>query len=137
MKHLLNDLSEDEKNSIREQHTGGKKIVIENFDKLVNTKLGDAKPYLTEQTEDLNINKSIQCFLNKRLNAGLKVDGLMGDNTEKAIESYQSKIGVYPTDGIWGNDTESKMTESDKKMLEECINEHSDIIDKVLRWFGL
>ena len=48
MKHLLNDLSEDEKNKIREQHTGGKKIVIENFDKLVNTKLGDAKPYLNE-----------------------------------------------------------------------------------------
>ncbi len=49
MKHLLNDLSEEEKNRIREQHTGGKKIVIENFNKLVNTKLGDAKPFLNEQ----------------------------------------------------------------------------------------
>ena len=48
MKHLLNDLSEEEKNRIREQHTGGKKIMIENFNKLVNTKLGDARP-LTEQ----------------------------------------------------------------------------------------
>ena len=37
-------LSEEEKNRIREQHTGGKKIMIENFNKLVNTKLGDAKP---------------------------------------------------------------------------------------------
>lgn len=45
MKHLLNDLSEEEKNKIREQHTGGKKIVIENFNKLVNTKLGDTKPF--------------------------------------------------------------------------------------------
>jgi len=49
MKHLLNDLSEEEKNRIREQHTGGKKLVIENFDKLVNTKLGDAKPLLSEE----------------------------------------------------------------------------------------
>ena len=48
MKHLLNDLSDEEKNGIREQHSGGKKIVIENFDKLINTKLGDAKPYLNE-----------------------------------------------------------------------------------------
>lgn len=44
MKHLLNNLSEEEKNRIREQHTGGKKLVIENFNKLINTKLGDAKP---------------------------------------------------------------------------------------------
>jgi hypothetical protein len=51
MKHLLNDLSEEEKNRIREQHSGGKKIVIENFNKLINTKLGDAKPYLNEEKE--------------------------------------------------------------------------------------
>jgi hypothetical protein len=51
MKHLLNDLSDEEKNRIREQHSGGKKIVIENFKKLVDTKLGDAKPYLNEEEE--------------------------------------------------------------------------------------
>ena len=51
MKHLLNDLSDEEKNRIREQHSGGKKIVIENFNKLINTKLGDAKPYLNEEEE--------------------------------------------------------------------------------------
>jgi hypothetical protein len=55
MKHLLNNLSEEEKNRIREQHTGGKKIIIENFNKLVNTKLGDAKP-LTEQEEETPVN---------------------------------------------------------------------------------
>jgi hypothetical protein len=49
MKHLLNDLSEEEKNRIREQHTGGKKIMIENFNKLVNTKSGDVKLFLNEQ----------------------------------------------------------------------------------------
>jgi hypothetical protein len=54
MKHLLNDLSDEEKNNIREQHIGGKKLVIENFNKLVNTKLGDSKPFLNE---DKNIPK--------------------------------------------------------------------------------
>lgn len=48
MKHLLNNLSEEEKNSIREQHTGGMKIAIDNFKRLVETKQGDVKPYLNE-----------------------------------------------------------------------------------------
>jgi hypothetical protein len=50
MKHLLNNLSEEEKNSILEQHQeGGKKIVIENFNKLVNTKSGDVKPLINKK----------------------------------------------------------------------------------------
>jgi hypothetical protein len=51
MKHILNDMSEQEKNSIREQHTGGMKVMTENFSKLINSKLGDSKP-LVEQKED-------------------------------------------------------------------------------------
>jgi hypothetical protein len=49
MKHILNNLTEEEKNSIREQHTGGKKIMIENFNKLINSKLGDSKPLMEEE----------------------------------------------------------------------------------------
>jgi hypothetical protein len=49
MKHILNNLSEEEKNSIREQHTGGMKVMTENFNKLLNSKLGDAKPFINEQ----------------------------------------------------------------------------------------
>jgi len=51
MKHLLNNLSEEEKNSIREQHTGGMKVVNERFNEMVNKVLGDAKPYLSEQQD--------------------------------------------------------------------------------------
>jgi hypothetical protein len=50
MKHILNNLSEEEKNAIREQHTGGMKVMTENFSKLLNSKLGDAKP-IVEQKE--------------------------------------------------------------------------------------
>jgi hypothetical protein len=56
MKHLLNNLTEQEKNSIREQHSGGMKVVTENFSKLTNTKSGDVKT-LVEQNSN-NTNKS-------------------------------------------------------------------------------
>ena len=47
MKHILNDLSEQEKNAIREQHTGGMKVMTENFSRLLNSKLGDSKPLVS------------------------------------------------------------------------------------------
>jgi hypothetical protein len=49
MKHILNNLSNEEKNSIREQHTGGMKVMTESFSRLLNAKLGDAKPLVKEQ----------------------------------------------------------------------------------------
>ena len=49
MKHILNNLSEQEKNAIREQHTGGMKVVTENFHRLLGSKLGDSKPLVNEQ----------------------------------------------------------------------------------------
>ncbi len=51
MKHLLNDLSEQEKNSIREQHTGGMKVMTENFSRLLNSKSGDVKTLVEEQSK--------------------------------------------------------------------------------------
>lgn len=53
MKHLLNDLSEEVKNSIREQHTGGMKVMTENFSKLLNTKSGTVKLVVTEQQREM------------------------------------------------------------------------------------
>jgi len=49
MKHLLNNISEEEKNRIREQHTGGMRIATDKFKMLVETKQGDVKLYLSEQ----------------------------------------------------------------------------------------
>jgi hypothetical protein len=51
MKHLLNNISEEEKNNIREQHTGGMKIAIDNFRRLVETKQGDVKPYMIKEVD--------------------------------------------------------------------------------------
>ena len=52
MKHLLNNISEEEKNSIREQHTGGMNLMIENFNKLISSKSGDVKPLVNEQHKE-------------------------------------------------------------------------------------
>ena len=54
MKHLLNNLTDIEKDSIRKQHTGGMKVMTENFSKLINSKLGDSKPLLSEQTNEFS-----------------------------------------------------------------------------------
>jgi ElaB/YqjD/DUF883 family membrane-anchored ribosome-binding protein len=53
MKHILNNLSEEEKNAIREQHTGGMTVMTEKFSKLTESKLGDSKPFINEQEGDL------------------------------------------------------------------------------------
>ena len=70
MKHLLNNLSEEEKNSIRSKHTGGMKLTNENFSRLVNSKLGDSKPLLKENrglikegfVQELNKDQAVYVF---------------------------------------------------------------------------
>lgn len=46
MKHLLNNLSEHEKNHIREQHTDKIKIDTSKFRRLMESKLGDVRPIM-------------------------------------------------------------------------------------------
>jgi len=54
MKHLLNNLSEQEKNSIREQHEGGMKLDTSRFRTLLENKSGNVKPLVeNEEEEDL------------------------------------------------------------------------------------
>lgn len=48
MKHLLNEMSEEEKNNIRSQHTDSISVNTENFKKLVENKLGNVKPLINE-----------------------------------------------------------------------------------------
>ena len=52
MKHILNDLSSDEKNKIREQYEGGMNVDVSKFKKLLETKLGDVKPLVMEELND-------------------------------------------------------------------------------------
>jgi hypothetical protein len=49
MKHLLNEMSFEERQSILEQHSGGKSIDTSKFKRLMESKLGDVKPLISEQ----------------------------------------------------------------------------------------
>lgn len=64
MKHLMNDLSIEEKNRIREQHEGGMKIDTSKFRKLMESKLGNSKPLVSEQGHTLSD------FDHERINSG-------------------------------------------------------------------
>ena len=80
MKHLLNDMSSEEKNSILEQHTGGKQIDTSRFRSLLESTLGDAKPLVNEEEEDdvvVNVNdiaqEDMKCFSDVSAEDALKV----------------------------------------------------------------
>ena len=45
MKHLMNDMSDEDKDKIRKQHDGGMKVDNKNFNKMVDKKLGHVDPY--------------------------------------------------------------------------------------------
>ena len=111
-------ISEDEKRDIRSRYG------------LVN-----------EQNESPELKKGIQCFLNKKgykddANQPLKVDGLLAGKTSEALSKYQSKIGVT-ADGVWGPETQNKMSDKDVQLFKQCVSDEGSFIDKSLHMFGL
>ncbi len=54
MKHLLNDISQEDKNSILEQHVGGIRIDSDNFSKLLNKKRGNVNTFIVENEKTIN-----------------------------------------------------------------------------------
>ena len=90
MKHLLNNLSEEEKNSIREQHEGGMKIATENFKQLLEAKSGEVKPYLSEQ-KNIMLPSDLKINLSKDGGYNLTVDI---DNRRVSAKGDLVKIGT-------------------------------------------
>jgi hypothetical protein len=71
------------------------------------------KRVMKEQSEERKHTMAVQKFLNDKrvLNAKLVEDGKTGrgSETEKAIMKLQDMLGVIPTDGTWGEDTEDAL----------------------------
>jgi hypothetical protein len=103
MKHILNNLTEQEKNSIREQHQGGMKVMTENFSKLINSKLGDSKPFIAEQRR-----------LSENMEGGIGVNEVM--NLAYHFMSEHCPEGP-----------------KDKMKYAECIDGLQDIFGMVIR----
>jgi hypothetical protein len=130
MKHILNNLTEEEKNSIREQHTGGMKVMTENFNKLTNSKLGDLKP-LTEQTEPTQLQQNVDLkkitsiltslgFKNAP-SSGYKFrmdkpnDGPVKDNNGNYASSYEAYIPLKQNSGFGYTDGKTQQLWLDKR----------------------
>ena len=54
----------------------------------------------------------IQKLLNRVIDAGLDVDGIMGPKTKAAVKAFQQKHGLV-ADGVVGPKTRAKLEESD------------------------
>ena len=86
MKHLLNGMPEWEKNSIREQYEGRMSIDTSKFRKLMESKLGNVKPLITEA---LAANAGeIQKFLQVNQDNKLVADSKFGNLSAIAAGKY-------------------------------------------------
>jgi len=106
MKHILNNLSEEEKNAIREQHTDTLKVMTENFSKLVESKLGDVKPILSEGSKKRHpyVTKKGQVFRAIRDidNRPYKLVVSTDPNVKNLVGEYPTEIGFDITGpGQW------------------------------------
>jgi hypothetical protein len=94
MKHLLNNLSEEEKNKIREQHTGGMEVNSKNFNKLTESKLGNIKPLINEQVTLLTINPKNILFSTGDTTKQIKLKGIDPKTKQPLVLKYNIK-GEY------------------------------------------
>jgi hypothetical protein len=98
MKHLLNGMPEWEKNSIREQYEGKMSIDTSKFRKLMESKLGNVKPLITEA---LAANAGeIQKFLKLNQDSTLVADYKFGNLSAIAAGKYLfrgTNIAAYNT----------------------------------------
>jgi len=113
MKHILNDLSEQEKNSIREQHTGGMKVMTEGFSKLINSKLGNSKPLVFEQVEEMdeqaaaltpNVKRLVDDIKNNRLTTSDLHSALMFLKDPKQKPVQKAATTAQPATTFRGRD---------------------------------
>ena len=97
-------------------------------DRIINLHESATKrQYLSEQTmEENNINKVIQCFLNKTQRKNIEIDGVIGDETVEAIGNY---VG-YDAIGDFENDLSKmfyklKNTDGHQVIWDKCKKEYN------------
>ena len=67
MKHLLNNISQEDKNRILEQHRGGKSIDTTRFKVLLESTMGNVKPLIIKENEsEVGLNKEGKCMNTKK-----------------------------------------------------------------------
>jgi len=138
MKHLLNNLSEEEKNSIREQHEGGMKLDTSRFRTLLEGKSGDVKP-LVEQEDDypkINLRKHFdkERELNPDLMGDDEWDEFNNDFEDEDIEIYDRKHFEKEQNEPSTEDTPLAPMEEDDSdyRMYDLPSIHQDIEDELM-----
>lgn len=133
MKHLLNNLGEEEKNSIREQHSGGMKVNTEKFGKLVEAKQGDVKVVNESPLDYLMQGRSMPNENEKQLVKGLKseIEEVFdfGGNPMLGMRSPESKLRRVISRVREICDKYDSLVES-KSDTDELISEERSEVDK-------
>jgi peptidoglycan hydrolase-like protein with peptidoglycan-binding domain len=103
------------------------------------------KRVISEQNLERDFVTAIQRFLISKKITGddrqpLKLDGRTDNNlksqTAQAISKYQAAIGCRRNDGVWGEETWSKMPPQDRQQLEDLVAEEGGPIDQFINWIG-
>jgi hypothetical protein len=95
MKHILNDLTEIEKNSIREQHTGGMKVTTDNFSRLINSKSGEVKTIVNEQVDGNTISTVlVSCFQEHFENPNMTLPTSCEELAKEIMESKKLPLDI-------------------------------------------
>ena len=126
MKDLFNNMRQEEKDAIRGQHTGGKKITIENFSNMVNKKLGvvnlfeQSDQIMDDKTCTLDFTASIlQEWVKGILEKGLVL--MKGSGRSEKLAEVKTMIKLIQcelcikSDGIYGPNTEKAVRDFQKK----------------------
>ena len=141
MKHLLNNLSQEEKNSIREQYEGGMSLTTSKFKKLMESHLGDVKPLVMERITGETTNTG-QTIVNNVATEGIKnvtpemissdpfegtYSGYVFGGTFNNVEYSWNCSGVEGMSGVRGivsgqimTETIENMTSAIKKTSEDA-----------------
>lgn len=129
MKHLLNDLSNEEKNRIREQYEGGMSVDNSRFKKLMESKLGDVKPLISEDLSSLM--KDISTTLGNDIKNNKLLDC---ESLKPTIKNILSNLDENEEDKpmittVCTSDEPIKMLKSALSMLSSSNQEEDEYID--------
>lgn len=91
MKHLLNNITEEEKITIRKQHTGGIVVNTEKFRKLTETKSGDVRPLLSEDNQGGGVGAAVDPNTGKKMGTGYYKQNVL-DNFKQSFNFDNSKM---------------------------------------------
>ena len=119
MKHLLNDMTEKEKNAIREQHTDRIKIDTSRFKSLMESKLGDVKTLVEQPTSNNGMSSIIPLF--------------GADRADKTINFYLDQGNTKFMGQGKVNQLATRLNKDDIRITVDFNNENAPAIED--KWF--